>query len=236
MRAADEPEVRLLLIDRAAEQRLAAAAGDFARDVLLPQHGAGVRIERPDEPLLLRRDDDVASVSRRGERRRGGEVPVGAGRSRTVLRRIRNAAAAARHRARPAPAGGSGRRATGAPRAGPARTAGNRLRAAVVPDVERQRLHRPQDLARVHVDGHDRVGRLGRSGECVAGAEVQRAAFEIEDRRHPDAGARRRRACPCRASSCRRPSARPGSCRSSRSCSPVAASSADRYPRKVQQA
>src|SRR4051812_9833457 len=94
MRAADQPEVRLLIVHGAPEQRLAAAAGDLARHVLLPQHRAVVRIDRPDEPLFLRRDEDVASVRRRCQRRGGGEVPVGPGGGGTVLGGVRRAASA----------------------------------------------------------------------------------------------------------------------------------------------
>ena len=186
MRAADQPEVGLLMVDRAAEQRLAAAAGDFARDVLLPQHRAVVGIERPDQPLLLRRDDDVAPVGRRGQRRRGREVPVGSGRVRTVLRpgtemppraprgRQPRGPAGPRHAAscgRRRPGSSADSRCARRPAAAPASTTG------------------PCPVSML--DGHDRVGGLRRAGERVAGAEVERAALEIENRRHPDAGTRR---------------------------------------------
>src|SRR5712691_7096740 len=65
MRAADQPEVRFLTVHGAAEERLAPPARDLARHILLPDHVAVVRIQCPDQPLLLRRDDDVASVSSR---------------------------------------------------------------------------------------------------------------------------------------------------------------------------
>ena len=63
----DQSAVGFLAVDCAAEQRLAAAAGDFARDILLPEDLTVVRIERPDEALLLRRNNNVAPVGRCGD-------------------------------------------------------------------------------------------------------------------------------------------------------------------------
>lgn len=77
MPAADETEVGFLAVHGAAEEGLAAAAGDFARHILLPQHLTVVRVQSPDQPLLLWRDDDVLPVGGRRQRRRGREVPVG---------------------------------------------------------------------------------------------------------------------------------------------------------------
>src|SRR5687768_14430697 len=158
MAAADQAEVCLFVVDRASEECLAAAARDFARHVLLPNHLAVVGIQRPDQSLFLWRNQDVAPVRRRchcGWRRK---IPVGAEAVGTVLRWIRNPTAtcasttctASARRA----AGTSGTCATANES-----TAGNILRTSVVPRVERQRLHRPQHLAVVHVERHYGVRR-----------------------------------------------------------------------------
>src|SRR5439155_24456918 len=94
--AADQAEVRLLTVHSAAEERLARPPRDLARHILLPDHVAVVWIKCPDQPLLLRRDDDVASVSSRCQRRRRRKVPVRPEHFGTVFGRIGNAATCTR--------------------------------------------------------------------------------------------------------------------------------------------
>jgi hypothetical protein len=75
--AADEPEVCPFTIDGATKESFAAAAVDFAGDVLLPEHLSRVRIECPDESLLLRCDENFAAVGHPCQCRRSAEVPIG---------------------------------------------------------------------------------------------------------------------------------------------------------------
>ena len=73
-----------------------------------------------------------------------------------------------------------------------AATSRNILNTTVVPDIERQRLHRPQHLAGVHVESHHGIRSGRRAGECIACCNVKRAPSHIERRRYPHTGAGRR--------------------------------------------
>src|SRR5580765_4210887 len=90
MTAAGQSEVCAFIVDGASEERLSAAAVDFAGDVLLPDHLSIVRIDCPDESLLLRCNEDLTSIGHPRERGGSAEVPVGTENilRRTVLRRV----------------------------------------------------------------------------------------------------------------------------------------------------
>src|SRR6185436_5424177 len=72
-----EPEVSPFTVDSTTEESLSAAAVDFAGHVLLPEHLSRVRVDCPDESLLLRCDEDFASVGHPCKCGRSAEVPIG---------------------------------------------------------------------------------------------------------------------------------------------------------------
>ena len=130
------------------------------------------------------------------------EVPVGSEYRRdsspadTECRRDRRAAASGHPPARLRQARRPATRvhAPGADRLLPARRRGaarNILRTPVVPDVEAAAPASTRGPCRCPCGAPSRRWRARRAGERVAGAEVQRAALQVERRSHPDAGARR---------------------------------------------
>src|SRR6266567_3054577 len=63
---------------------------------------------------------------------------------------------------------------------------------ARIPDIFLGNLTTPSNLARLHVEGHDGIRRLGcRNGVIVTGADIQQISFQVEGWSIPNRGSGR---------------------------------------------